>query len=551
MKKSVFCGRDQELQRLRREWVSTVEHDLPTVVVLLADNGLGKTRLVQEFYGWLSTNVDRPGTAGYWPDELERRGDNLEVNPPLDDCQPANDAPFLWWGLRFQDVEQRNTAVAGMDAGLRDLSEHLAVLMAGVRSHERRRRALEALGDAGADFALEFIQTVTHAGLIKTTASFLIKSWGIGREYFKDRTPVAALTELRQREQASKAERIVKSFVAVMAARERPLPICIFADDAHFSDADPDTVDLLQRLLEAARRDRWPLLLIITHWQDRWNADTSSIARWLKPQAGRLVLLPFTTLNATALSPVLAQHMPGLLPDQAKAVLDRADGNPQFLEEIIEFMARRPRLFDGLDYLRSLKPNGLTEVLDATDLGRHKLNMIRFQALSPEVRGALAIGSLQGQRLLLDLTAEVANAAGLSDQNGILKAIETAEMPHNLVRRDQSWAEFLQRLYREIATQELPNNFEDPAMVQAALIGALRRRVADQEGLMLLDAEDRQATLGLAWTVLQNAEDDNDASIGALAAATLIAERFARRDYKGAGAQAQSLVDTMRARMAN
>jgi hypothetical protein len=31
----------------------------------------------------------------------------------------------------------------------------------------------------------------------------------------------------------------------------------------------------------------------------------------------------------------------------------------------------------------------------------------------------------------------------------------------------------------------------------------------------------------------------------------LIAERFARRDYKGAGAQAQSLVDTMRARMAN
>src|SRR5271155_5215672 len=248
MEKSVFCGRDKELERLRREWAVAADHDLPTVVVVLADNGLGKTRLVQEFYGWLATHVDKPGDAGYWPDELERVGDNLEVNPPLADCQSAHDMPFLWWGLRFQDVEQRNTAVAGMDASLRDLSEHLAVLMAGVRNRDRRRRVVEALGDAGADFALEFIQTVSHAGLIKTTASFLIKSWGIGREYFTDRAP-AALTELRQREQTSKAERIVKSLAAVLSARETHLPICVFVDDAHFSDADPDTVDLLQRLL--------------------------------------------------------------------------------------------------------------------------------------------------------------------------------------------------------------------------------------------------------------------------------------------------------------
>jgi hypothetical protein len=546
MEKSVFCGRERELECLRREWTRVVEHGLPRVVVLLADNGLGKTRLVQEFYGWLSTHVDGPGDAGYWPDELERRGDNLEVNPPLADCRPACDAAFLWWGLRFQDVEQRNAAVSGMDSSLRDLSEHLAVLMAGVRNNDRRRRALEALGDAGADFALEFIQTVSHAGLIKTTASLLIKSWGIGREYFADRaTP--ALTDLRQREQASKAERVVTSLTAVMAARENPLPICIFADDAHFSDADPDTVDLLRRLLDAARRNRWPLLLLVTHWQDRWNAGASAAARWLKQQAASVTPLPFATLTPFALAPILTQHMPGLLPDQAAAILDRADGNPQFLEEIIAFMARRPKLFERLDPRGPLKPGGLTEVLAAA-VERHTLNTVRFQALPAEVKGGLAIGSLQGQRLLQDLTAEVAASVGWCDRAATLKAIELAEMPHNLVRRDHAWAEFLQRLYREIASQELPNNFEDPAAVQASLIAALRRRVTDIDALTALAPEERQATLGLAWSVLRDASDEDDASIGALAAATLIGERLARRDYLGAGAQARALVDAIRAR---
>jgi len=550
LEKSVFCGRENELGRLRRDWAVTVDHGLPRVVVVLADNGLGKTRLVQEFYNWLSTHVDRPGEAGYWPDELERQGDNLEVNPPLAECRPEREAPFLWWGLRFQDVRQRNVAVAGMDASLRDLSEHLGVLMAGVRNEERRRRALEAIGDAGADFALEFIQTVSHAGLIKTTASFLAKAWGIGREYLAERAP-PSLTDLRQREQASKAERVVKSLSAVLAAREESLPICIFADDAHFSDADPDTVDLLRRLLEAAKRERWPLLLVITHWQDRWNAVASAVARWLKPQAAGLTLLPFATLAPSALAPVLKQYLPGLLPDQAEAVLGRADGNPQYLEEIVAFMARRPRLFEGLDLRRALKPGGLAEVMTATALGRYELNTARFQALPREAKGALAIGSLQGQRLLQDLTAEVAASLGWCNDEATLKAIELAEMPHNLVRRDHAWAEFLQRLYREIANQELPNLFEDPTSVTSSLIVALRGRVTDSDALTALDPRDRQATLGLAWTILHEAPEEDDASIGAMAAATLIGERLAQRDYLGAGAQAQALVDVMRARQAH
>lgn len=516
-------------------------------MVLLADNGLGKTRLVQEFFGWLSTHIDLPGNAGYWPDQLELHGDNLEVNPPLAECRPDREPPFLWWGLRFQDVTLRNVAIAGMDAALRDLSEHLAVLMAGVRDSDRRRRALAALGDAGTDFALEFIQTVSHASLIKTTANLLIKTWGIGREYFADRAP-PSLTDLRRKEQASKAERIVESLRAVLAARDDHLPICIVADDAHFSDADPDTADLLRRLLNTARQDHWPLLLLITHWHDRWNADASAVARWLKPQPARLVVVPLTTLPPAALKPVVAQHVPGLLPAQTDAILARTDGNPQFLEEIVAFVLRRPRLFEALDARRALTPKGFDEVMAATALGRHELNTIRFQALPPEVRGTLAIGSLQGQRLLQQLTAEVSHSIGWCDEPAALRGIELAEMPHNLVRRERAWAEFLQRLYWEIANQELPNNFADPTAVKNSLIDALRRWVTDAARLAALAPQDRQATWGLAWSVLREAPNEADISIGAIAAVTLIGERLAQRDYLGAGAQAQALVDVVRAR---
>jgi hypothetical protein len=46
MKKTVFCGREIELGRLRSEWTRVVDDGDAQVVVLLADNGLGKTRLV-------------------------------------------------------------------------------------------------------------------------------------------------------------------------------------------------------------------------------------------------------------------------------------------------------------------------------------------------------------------------------------------------------------------------------------------------------------------------------------------------------------------------
>ncbi len=331
------------------------------------------------------------------------------------------------------------------------------------------------------------------------------------------------------------------------------LPICIFADDGHFSDPDPDTVDLLQRLLVVARADRWPLLLIVTHWEDRWNEDTSAVARWLKPQSQRLAIMRFSTLRANELSPVLEQHFPGLLPHQAAKILGRADGNPQFLDEIIVELRLREGDFLDADPGKALTDEGLASVLSLT-VNRHHLNTVRFRQMSKEGRGALAVGSLQGQRMLQDLTAEVCAAVGFANGEQVrtddaLAGLAKAEMPHNFVKREGRWAEFLQLLYREIAAQDMRHIPMTRGHVEAALITSLRRRLLDSGEMQRLGYDDALSTLALGWFVLRAAPDEVDASIGASAAATLIAERLSRHDYLGAGQRAQELVDTMRARM--
>jgi hypothetical protein len=100
---TVFCGRVAEMAALQQSFERIKAGDGPELFVILAEAGLGKTRLAQEFYNWLSTRHDGVGGHGYWPDELDQRDNNLMVNPRPEDCLPRHDLPYLWWGLRLAD----------------------------------------------------------------------------------------------------------------------------------------------------------------------------------------------------------------------------------------------------------------------------------------------------------------------------------------------------------------------------------------------------------------------------------------------------------------
>lgn len=53
----------------------------------------------------------------------------------------------------------------------------------------------------------------------------------------------------------------------------QPLPCIVFCDDAQFTrqDGDLSAHAFLKELYERAHRARWPLLLVLTHWQLDWD----------------------------------------------------------------------------------------------------------------------------------------------------------------------------------------------------------------------------------------------------------------------------------------
>lgn len=91
-----FCGRNEQLDALRGAWQEVRSGDGPRAAVILGESGLGKTRLVQEFYAWLVAS-EQP--AGYWPPTLAQDGNNLHINPAESSWDAAAPLPFLWWGI--------------------------------------------------------------------------------------------------------------------------------------------------------------------------------------------------------------------------------------------------------------------------------------------------------------------------------------------------------------------------------------------------------------------------------------------------------------------
>ncbi len=162
MSDTPFCGREAELVALLAEWDAASRQSRPRAVAVLGEPGLGKTRLMQAFFGALAARAG----GGYWPPVLGRLGNNLQVNPEADPAR-SGAPPFLWWGLRLVDPLVPNSIGAGvLSAGVENhLKPQLAHFQHQQRRRERRSEALAIGKGAMLDIAIDFIP---FAGLVKT-----------------------------------------------------------------------------------------------------------------------------------------------------------------------------------------------------------------------------------------------------------------------------------------------------------------------------------------------------------------------------------------------
>lgn len=240
-----FVGRDNEMLTLEREFEAVNAQGTPRLITILGDAGVGKSRIVREFWERLGTRQ---------PEPLRRTGRCLAYGQGI-----------TYWPLA--EV----------------LKEHL-----GIMENEPPSAVLDRLGRRqilGLTLGLD----VTH-GLHPLAA----------RDQFQD-----AWVE----------------FVEEIAA-ERTVVMLI--EDIHW--AEDLLVDLMERLVRHARR---PLLLIVTgrpellEQRPGWGAHVAGATVTLEP------------LASDDSRQMLTDLLGGALPSGLDAVVERAEGNPFFVEEVL------------------------------------------------------------------------------------------------------------------------------------------------------------------------------------------------------------------------
>ncbi len=536
-----FCGREEHLATLLSIWQEVKQGAGPRVVVLLAEAGLGKTRLAQEFYARL-VRSEQPG-GGYWPPELGTDGNNLLVNPPPAGWNAAAEMPFLWWGVRLSDPVGRNQVTTGALAA--HVDGYLVPLLEPFHREQRRRQRLGQLAKVGGAVAVDAVlDLVPVLNLIKKAGEVGLELKGIHDSWRKDRQAQDAATLLGQRRDSLVDQLLADLGKLFDGPSGRTVPAVILVDDAQFSNVDPGVTAFVQALLKAMAAGDWPLLLLVTHWEREFaeaadgEVDASVaaiIARQARQRPERVEVLRLSPI--AGLEPLVTERLPGLPASQVARLTERAGGNPQYLDEIVRLTLdpRSRAWFEGRDPTGALTDAGLDTLL-AKSVKLQDVVAERFANSPTEVQEAVALAGVQGAEFLealVELThrrlaADRAGGEGAGQAGGradgrtagpaagdaVAHALADACQRHGYVAwLTEERGAFSQRIYQDVAREFLPV-FHDEAAAEDAL-RAVVAQVMLGELPLPVTADAERALMRLAADLFEASGDEEERRLAA------------------------------------
>jgi class 3 adenylate cyclase len=246
--RTVFVGRDTELERLREAYERVVADARPQLVVISGDAGVGKTRLVRELWAWF---------ADQGPQPLQRTGRCLSYGHGI-----------AYWPLA--EV----------------LHEHF-----------------DLREDDGAEVAVRRLGRFRYLGLT------------LGLDVAEGLHPLAA------------RERLHDSWAEFLQEITAERPTVVLLEDVHW--AEDDLLDLIDSLVVQVDG---PLLVLATArpellerrpaWR-RWAISLEALGK---------------TAAAELLDGLVGRELP---PALRTAIVDRAEGNPFFVEELLATLIDR------------------------------------------------------------------------------------------------------------------------------------------------------------------------------------------------------------------
>jgi hypothetical protein len=328
----------------------------PELLAIVAPSGIGKSRLMQEFYHLLTIDsVWDPASFNYWPDAFQTMAQQLHVTPDMRGHVPNGPARFLWLATRWHDPTYHNPLERDALEPLRDqLLMHAAIC----RNFESRwSKSLQNIVDqiapksVASDLTFEAVSTYLFEGVIPFS--------GILLEFFKPaidpwtNKPTGNPREVEQRISDDLRTALLDAFRNVQGQKVK-VPIILWLDDAHWMDAaDRLFVRDLQTLAAAAH---WPLLIVGTFWPEQWAALPADAA------FRRGTVLELKPFPAEVFAPVVAEHFPGLSAENVERIVAKCHGNVLRLQERLNLLRSEPLYFVGQSVLKDLSAAGIRNI---------------------------------------------------------------------------------------------------------------------------------------------------------------------------------------------
>ena len=443
---TLLIGLETEFQALKR-YFEDLRVGRGGIVMVTGDKGLGKSRLVAEVHQHLIRDEvlladarihDRPPKTlqpplrSYSEQDPEDGSDQIGVgNQPhltgmARDHEADSREPLTWLEGRCRSYSQSSPY-----SMWRDLLQRWLGVLGGERDTETRDRLYrlsEMLwGDQLVDY-YPYLATLLSLPLEETYTEWIkhLDAEGLRHQLFL----------------------AVRSWVEAMVIRG---PLVMTFADVHW--ADTTSLDLLRYCLPLC--DHEALLWLIVFRSDRaspvWEFH-HHVETEYPHRATTLTLTPLTEAQSGEFIDRLIG--PEVLPAETRTlVVDKAEGNPYYIEELIRSLVTKKVLKQDVQTGRWQ----VTRAVDSLDLPEtlQNLLMARIDNLSPEVRRVLQMAAVIGSVFWSDVLQDMAGDG--ATLRGHLTALQRAQLIHERRRVPDLGTEYVFKstLIRDVAYESI------------------------------------------------------------------------------------------------
>jgi tetratricopeptide (TPR) repeat protein len=432
-----FIGRTKELEYIIAQLDTTKQQRQCTALTLVADTGVGKSRLVQEFYNQITQNdAWDPAFCNYWPDAFQTLATQLHVTPTMTNHVPDGPPRFLWFGLRWHDPQGRHPTSYSMLPLLLDQLETHAKIIQSYKEIWKQYldRLVTKVPDALTKAAVDNVAELLLANFIPG-ANLIVELVNILRDVGHDDDTGTSVDDIHTRRMKRVHDELLNVFRKLCGGKQG-IPIVIWLDDAQWMDKT--SYNFFRVLHKTAVAAHWPIYIIATCWPDQWAHMPAD--HFLK----KGMTLELSNPPDDDLRDYLKREFPGLSDENIKLIIYKSADNYLGLIENIGQLKTTPRFFVDGNFNNPLSDQGI-RIIERWEGNRAMRIAQRFSELDDATKDVLARASYVGQSFLIDVIHQFAHQRNIAHTDALIRGcinplvLINQLSPHSHVFRDRGY----------------------------------------------------------------------------------------------------------------